>query len=108
MAKSRSVKSKRVTRKDPYFDALGKVWPYVVRTYDDFKDEKPIIVYELPRRMVYAYPAFDYINDLTERTREQPRQLYKRAIAADEFMVFVHDTKKRVLRSYVFPIREKP
>jgi len=108
MAKSRSVKSKRVTRKDPYFDALGKVWPYVVRTYDDFKDNKPIIEYELPRRMVYAYPAIDYINDLTERTREQTRQLYKQAAAADEFMVFVRDTKNRVLRSYVFPIEEKP
>ena len=108
MVKSRSVKLKRATRKDPYLDALGKVWPYVARAYDDFKDEKPIIVYELPRRMVCAYPAIDYINDLTERTREQTRQLYKQAMAADEFMVFVRDTKNRVLRSYVFPIGEKP
>ena len=106
MVKSRPGKSKRVTTEDPYFDALGKVWPHVVRAYDDFRDDKPIIVYELPRRMVYAYPAIDYINDLTERTREQTRQLYKRAIEADEFMVFVRDTKKRVLRSYVFPIGE--
>ncbi len=80
--------------------------------YDDFKDKKPIVEYRLPRKIVCVYPALDYINDLTERTREQTRLIYKKAVANGQFMVFVHDAENQVLRSYVFyveePVRSNP
>jgi len=84
--------------------ALRKIWPAMLSAYDDFRDSKPIIEYQLREQMVFAYPGLAYINGLTERTRAQTRQIYKDAIAAGKIMVFDSDSSERVLRSYVFPV----
>ena len=70
------------------------------------RDNKPIIEYRLRQKLVLAYPALPYINDLTERTREQTRRIYAEAVAAGQLMVFVRDTRKRILRSYVLAAEE--
>jgi hypothetical protein len=101
LAKPRSNKVK-----DAYLLQLDKIWPAVLRAYEDFKDIKPIIEYQLREKIVYAYPGLPYIEDLTERTREQTRRIYQDAIDTGRFMVFVSDSRERVLRSYVFPIKE--
>jgi hypothetical protein len=106
MAKRPTTKPKPKEKKDPYLLALGKAWPTILLAYDDFKKHKPIVEYRLRQKKVLVYPALPYINDLTERTREQTRRIYADAVAAGEFMVFVCDTSKRVLRSYVFPVEE--
>ena len=108
MAKRHATKSRRAKDKDPYRAAIGEVWDVITLAYNDFKDEKPVVEYLLPRGIIYSYPALDYVNDLTERTREQARQLYLRASEEGKFLVFVRDTQKRVLRSYVFPIDDRP
>ena len=108
MAKPTATQRKRAQRKDPYWDALCEVWPHILTAYNDFKDKKPVIEYELPRKMIYALPAADYINGLTERTREKTRQLHRKATTAGEFLVFVRDTEMEVLRSYVLPVEEQP
>src|SRR5260221_1522092 len=92
MAKPTAIKRKRAQRKDPYWDAIGEVWPHILRANNDFKDKKPVIEYELPRGMIYAFPAADYINDLTDRTKEKTREIHRQAAAAREFLVFVRDT----------------
>jgi hypothetical protein len=107
MAKQTATRGKRAQRKDPYLDAIGEVWPHILRAYNDFKDKKPVIEYELPRKRVYAFPAADYINDLTQRTREETREIYQQAVASGQFLVFLRDTKKKVLRSYVLPVDEQ-
>lgn len=101
-------KSSRQKAKDPYWDAIGAVWPHILRAYADFKDKKPIIEYELPRQMIYAYPALDYINDLSVRDRSPARQQYRKCSAAGEFLLFVRDTDNQVLRSYAFPVEDVP
>ena len=106
MNKRPTTKSRPKKGKDPYLLALGKIWPSILLAYDDFKDFKPILEYRLREKIIYAYPAMPYINDLTDRTREQARRTYMDAIAGGEIMVFVCDTSKRVLRSYVFPVEE--
>jgi len=83
---------------------MGKAWPTILLAYHDFKDNKSIIEYRLRQEMVLAYPALPYINDLTERTRKETRRIYADAVAAGQLMVFVRDTRKRVLRSYVLPV----
>jgi len=108
MAKSKATKRKRAQRKDPYWDAIAEVWPHILTAYNDFKDKKPVIGFELPRKVIYAFPAADYINDLTDRTKEKTREIHRQAAAAGKFLVFVRDTKKKVLRSYVFPVAEQP
>jgi hypothetical protein len=104
MTKRPASTTKPKERMDPYLAALDKIWPTIRSAYEDFKELKPIIEYRPRQKIVYAYPALSYINDLTERTREQARQVYLDAAAAGKFMVFVCDTRKQVLKSYVFPL----
>lgn len=101
-----NAKSRPEEAPDPCSDALDDARPTILLAYDNFKDLKPIIVYRIREKKILAYAAQEYINDLTERTREETRQVYANAAAAGKFMVFVHDSRKRVLRSYVFPVEE--
>ena len=72
--------------KDRYLDAIGEVWPTILLAYGDFKDRDTVIEFEIPRRIVYAYPGFEYINDLSSRTREQTHQLWRKAATAGQFL----------------------
>ena len=91
---------------DPYLAKLYKIWSAILLMYHNFKDKKPIIEYQIPEEMVYAYPALEYINGMTERNREEARECYQGAVAKGQFMVFVSDARKRVLMAYMFPIQE--
>lgn len=106
MSKRPVGKRKSSKVKDVYLRHLGKIWPTILRAYNDFKDIKPIIEYRLREKVVLAYPALPYIADLTKRTREETRQVYREAAENRRFMVFISDSRERVLRSYVFAIEE--
>ena len=106
MTKRTTTKSRPKKEKDPYLHALDEAWPTIMLAYDNFKQHKPIVEYRIREKKVYAYPALPYIDDLTDRTREEARQVYLRAVAAGQFMIFVRDTSKRVFKSYVFPVEE--
>jgi len=106
MNKRSSTKARAKRQTDPYLPELGTIWPTVLRAYDAFKHRKPIIEFQVRQKVVLAYPALAYINDLTDSTREQARRTYREAVAAGRFMVFIRDTTRRVFRSYVFAIEE--
>ena len=106
MNKRSSTKARAKRQTDPYLPELGTIWPTVLRAYDAFKHRKPIIEFQVRQKVVLAYPALAYINDLTDSTREQARRTYMDTLAAGEIMVFIRDSRKRVLRSYVFPVGE--
>ncbi len=105
MSKGASRSRRAKERKDVYLPHLEKAWPTILRAYHEFKALKPIIEYRLREGIVCAFPASPYIDDLTERTREQTRKLYEEATAQGKMMVFISDSRERVLRSYVFAIK---
>lgn len=89
---------------DPYFEKIIEVWNTISYAYRTHEHQRPIIEYELPRGIVYAYSAQEYIGSLSARTRDQTRQQYEEASGAGQFMLFVCDTDNKVLRSYVFEL----
>ncbi|MFH1146306.1 MAG: hypothetical protein V1736_01200 [Pseudomonadota bacterium] len=89
---------------DPYVEKIIEAWNTVSHAYTVYEHKKPIIEYELPHGIVYAYPAKEYIDSLSARTRDQARQQYEEVSEARKFMVFISDTDKKVLRSYVFDV----
>lgn len=48
------------------------------------------------------YPAFDYIGNLSERTRGHATQQYWVATENLKFVIFVKDSENNRLRSYVY------
>lgn len=91
---------------DPYLAMIDEHWDNIVMVYDMFKDKKPIIEYDIDDHKIYSYPASDYINTLSSRTRADTQTLYQETIRTNTFLLFVKDTKNRRLRSYVFPLPE--
>ncbi len=57
----------------------------------------------LNRIRIIAYPAKEYLEGLSDRTREDAKKVYREASAADSIMLFVRDEKRGILRSYIFP-----
>lgn len=88
---------------DPYVDKLYEHWDALTGMYCAFEEHAPIIEFDVVSRQILAYPADDYIGGLSERTREQTREQYRKAVAKGALMVFVRDTSAAILRSYVFP-----
>ena len=102
-----SQMTKRSDKADPYAEKVREHWEAITGMYRAFDEHAPIVEFNVDSGRVIAWPAEDYIDELTERTREQTRKLYRQAVAEGALMVFVRDAEQEVLRSYVFPPAEE-
>ncbi|MDI6739327.1 MAG: hypothetical protein QME74_03070 [Candidatus Edwardsbacteria bacterium] len=88
---------------DPYLKELRKQWNAITGMYLAYVDREPMIELDVVSGQIRAYPAKDYLEDLTDRTRDLAKKQYRKAVAQGALMIFVRDKAKWVLRSYVFP-----
>lgn len=91
---------------DPYLDLINEHWDNIVKLYRTFKGKDQIIQFDVSERKVYSYPAGDYIQTLSERTRDQTARQFAEAKKRGQFILFVKDTPNRRLRSYIFDLPE--
>jgi hypothetical protein len=73
-----------------------------MRAWEEHAEKHPIIECDIVRRKVAAMPANEYIDGLTERTRELTHRHYNEITAEGGMMVFIRDTRNKVLQSHVF------
>lgn len=85
-----------------YSRQIAEFWPTIMRAWHDHADKLPVIECDVVARQVIAYPAKEYINGLSARTREATRRQYRRACAAGGIMIFVRDSHYRTLQSQVY------
>jgi hypothetical protein len=89
---------------DPYLELIDEQWHNIVMVYESFKDKKPIIEYDVTHEKIYSYPAKEYIQALSQRTRKQTRKQYKEAVRKNQFILFIKDFKNQKLRSYILDL----
>jgi len=87
---------------DPYVDMIDEQWDNIVMLYQTFRGKDQIIEYGVTEQKIYSYPADEYVQTLSERTRDQAARQFAEATRCNQFLLFVKDTKNRRLRSYVF------
>ncbi len=85
-----------------YTKQLDKFWPTIMLALDEHGDKNPIIECDVVNRKVAAMPAKDYIEGLSERTREATYRQFKEITAKGGIMIFIRDNKNQVLQSHVF------
>ena len=68
----------------------------------NYSDKHPIIECDLAKGLVLVYAADEYLDDLSDRTREETRRLYNRTTRQGSMMVFIRDSDNETLQSYVF------
>ena len=59
---------------DPYMQKIDENWNEITGMYVTFEDKKPIIEFDLNRFRIIAYPAEEYLDGLSNRTREQTKK----------------------------------
>ena len=89
-----------------YSNDIAEYWPTIMKAWQVYRDRCPVIECDLKERKVYAYPAKDYINSLSERTRAETLRQYKTLTASGGMMLFIKDPKRQVLKSYIFDAKE--
>jgi hypothetical protein len=85
-----------------YTKQIAEFWPTIMRAWNDYADKRPVIECDVVKRQVLAWSAHEYISGLSERTREVTRRQFQRATAAGGIMVFIRDSRNRVLQSHVY------
>ena len=88
---------------DQYMTKIHEFWNEITGMCAHFEDKKPIIEFEPNSGRIIAYPAEDYISNLSYRTRDKTMKQYRKAVATGSLMMFVRDELNKVLRSYIFP-----
>ena len=91
---------------DPYQDMIDERWDEIVMVYDTFRGKDQIIEFDIVEQKIYSYPAVAYIENLSERTREQTARHFADATKHKKFLLFVKDSENQRLRSYVFDVPE--
>ena len=91
---------------DPYLKKVQEHWDDITKMYAIFEHKDPIIEFDVEALQILAYPAEEYLDGLSDRTRAKTRKLYRQAIADGDLMVFVRDESHRVLRSYIFTLSD--
>lgn len=89
---------------DPYLDMIEEQWDNIVMVYQTFRGKDQIIEFDILEQKVYSYPAGDYIQTLSKRTRDQTARQFAEAKKSNRFLLFIRDTQNQRLRSYVFDV----
>ena len=86
-----------------YTKKIAQYWPTIMEAWHAHAAKRPMIECDLASKKVYAHDSTQYIDSLSERTRETTRREFALTMADGGIMVFVKDSKNRVLQSYSFP-----
>ena len=86
-----------------YSAEIDSYWATIERAWNEHADKHPIIECDLAKGQVIAYPAKEYIGGLSDRTRQETQRCYDRTVREGSLMLFIRDSEKRTLQSYVFP-----
>ncbi len=85
---------------DYLFDALSEYWEHVVVAYKQTEGERPIMLYDIQEKQIYAYEYEGFKNEMSERSQALLAEQYERAAAASQMVVFVRDNDNERLVSY--------
>ncbi len=95
---------KATTDSDTYLPILREHWDALTGMYVAFEDRAPMLEFNVVSGQIRSYAAEDYLEELSDRTREETKKQYKKAVSEGALMVFVRDESKEILRSYIFAL----
>lgn len=88
------------TDDDPLLNLIIENWEHITKIYELFADRKPIMLYDVQERRIYAYPYAEFKAELKLRSRRILTAQYQEAMEEDRIIVFVRDNQRRKLVSY--------
>jgi hypothetical protein len=89
---------------DPYFEAIQEQWPSIRALYKTYAIKKPIILYDIQERKIYAYPYKEFKAEMSDKSQASLERQYKSASLHGSMVVFVRDNTERKLVSYTMGV----
>ena len=89
-----------------YASDIADFWSTIIKAWQEHRNHHPLIECDLLEKKVFAYPANEYINTLSKRTRIKTLHQYEQVTAKGGMMVFIKDPKRRILQSYIFTAKD--
>ena len=86
--------------RDPYWDVVQALMQNILTIYEQYREKKPVMLFDMQEQRIYVYPYLDFKHDLSERSQRLLQDQYEQAIADDIIVVFVRDNDAKKLVSY--------
>ena len=86
---------------DQYYSAIQEQWSNIRRLYMTYGSKRPIMLYDIDEKKIYAYPYTEFKAELSERSQVSLEMDYKSTSVRGDIIVFVRDNIERKLVSYV-------
>jgi len=77
---------------------------YILNLYYQFENKKPIMLYNIQEKRIYAYPPYEFIADQSENSRKKILSQYEDAVINNQIVIFIKDRENKKLMSYTFDI----
>ena len=88
---------------DPLWDVVPENASLILSVYAEHEARKPVLLFDVQERLLYAYPYAAFKADLSARSQASLTKQYEAALANDEIVLFVRDNVARKLVSYSLP-----
>jgi hypothetical protein len=85
---------------DPYLEAIQEQWPNIQGLYSIYDSKRPIILYDIREKKIYAYPYREFRAELSKKSQDSLKRDYKFACGHGGLIVFARDNVERRLVSY--------
>jgi hypothetical protein len=93
---------------EQYLDVIDEQWSNILKLYKKFEDKKPIMLFDMQEKRIYAYPYEDFKSDLAKKSQTILQKQYKDALSENKVVVFVRDNEqgKLISSSYKLAVEE--
>ena len=93
-------RTKKPLPRDPYWDVVQSRMQNILTIYEQYREKKPVMLFDMQEQRIYVYPYLEFKNDLSERSQRLLQDQYEQAMAEDKIVVFVRDNDAKKLVSY--------
>jgi hypothetical protein len=93
-------RTKKSLQRDPYWEVVQSLMQDITYCYEQYREKKPVLLFDMQENRIYVYPYLEFKNDLSERSQRLLQDQYERAITDDKIVVFVRDNDAKKLVSY--------
>ncbi len=93
-------RTKQPVSRDPYWEVVQSLMQDILYGYEQYREKKPVLLFDMQENRLYVYPYLGFKNDLSERSQRSLQEQYEQAITDDKIVVFVRDNDNKKLVSY--------
>ena len=93
-------RTKKSLQRDPYWEVVQSLMQDILSCYEQYREKKPVLLFDIQENRIYVYPYLEFKNDLSERSQRSLQEQYEQAITDDKIVVFVRDNDAKKLVSY--------